>query len=239
MSDYLEWVRLMEAKTGNNSMAEQKSYTDLCLELYHRTQRVLKQKQDNQTEFDMTDIRKIVSDSGIEIEEKNLCDKKDFFLKQLSGYLGLYYYDGKLNSIIYINQELGELDKRYVIAHEFAHKLLLEWTETENTVSSNCINVIFPMKTEEFAADLIASYLMLPLDKVLELMERFIQKKTQNAEIPVHMVEWIQYLASRMKLSEYQAALSFQNIRYLASIAYNNREEFPEVNWDAYVQFFQ
>lgn len=210
-------------------------YFELCSKLYAHTREILQKNLGDQKDSDMVDIRKLVSKYGIEIEEKKLYTKGDVFLKQLSGYFDQYYYGGKLNNIIYVHKELGELDKRYVIAHEFAHKLLN--SGDNKIISFNCINVLFPKEKEEFMSDIIASYLMLPLDRVLKLMDSFIEKKKD--ELPIHMIEWIRYLASHMKLSEYQTVLCFQNIRYLACIAYNQREEFPEIDFEKYKEFFQ
>lgn len=233
MSEYSKWVRAMNDRLN---IAEQESYFELCLKLYAHTRKILKDNFGNQKDSDMVDIRELVSKYGIKIEEKKFYDKGDLFLKQLSGYLDQYYYEGKLNSIIYIHKELGELDKRYVIAHEFAHKLLGS-SDNKTNSAFNCINVLFPKEKEEFMSDLVASYLMLPLDRVLKLMDSFIEKKKD--ELPIHMIEWIRYLASHMKLSEYQTVLCFQNIRYLACIAYNQREEFPEIDFEKYKEFFQ
>lgn len=203
--------------------------------------------QNNSYDVPEIDIRALVGTFGIEIVEMEIKLNSDVFRYGMPGYLDGYGYKGnKRLWTIYINESMGDLSKRYIIAHEFAHYLLLNQKEQN---IKNCTNPLFPKKTEEQLCDLLASFLLMPLKTVLELMNNYIIKCQNDNSGPIDMYEWLHYLGCELRISDYHTVLCFQNIRYLGGIiwetqgCYKNEEICNEELWknikDNYEKLFK
>jgi len=162
----------------------------------------------------MVPIKSLIMSEKIEIYERNLSTVDDNFVNELLGTLEKIQGEWR----IYINQEIGSLTKRYVMAHEFSH-YIVNSIETIDE-SENCTNVLFPLNTGEQICDIISSFLLLPFGTVVKLLNTYIDNRRKEYGSPVNLDEWIQYLGNEMGLTEYHTILSYQNIRYLAGALY-------------------
>lgn len=169
------------------------------------------------------DIRNMADGFGIRIIEKKIHFHNKIFYNQISGYLDIYDYKSKqFVSTIYVDDRLDETGKRYVIAHEFSHYILVC---LQNVINDNdfkrtikyCSNVLFPSDTEEHICDIMTSFFLMPIETVLYLMENFIDKKKRTNDLPVHVEELLWYLSLHLKIPDDYINICFQHTRYLGS----------------------
>lgn len=166
------------------------------------------------------DVRKLAEKLHIEIIEKTLGSRRDFFSHEVMGYLECFdYKKGEYQWSIYINEEMGDLTKRYVIAHELAHYFLKDKSGNAVPYTKYCISPMIPKDSEEQICDIIASFLLMPIDMVLDLMEEYIDAhRDENIGID----KWLNYLGNEMRVSDYYTVIFYQNVRYLGGILYSN-----------------
>ena len=88
----------------------------------------------------------------------------------------------------------------------------------------NCCNPLIPKTTEEQLCDIIASFLLMPIDSVLGVMKKFINKCEEKNRVPVDMYEWLKYLGAVMGVSDYHTILCFQNVRYLGGAIFEEKD---------------
>ncbi len=196
----------------------------MYLAIYEITNRYLNNYYNDLKKRRIIDIRGIVKKHGIDIIEKEIYSKKFFFINQLDGYLDSIPQNGQLKYTIYVNENLDEASKRYVIAHEFSHYILENkcekntdtWELRENQY---CLNVLFPRNAEESICDIMTAFLLMPIDCVLPLMKQFVDSRSGG--YPVRMNEWLQCLSYWLQVSSYHVNICFQHIRYLATFLYN------------------
>lgn len=162
----------------------------------------------------MVPIRKMIGSEKIELYERMLATVDDNFANELLGTLEKIQDKWR----IYINQEIGSLTKRYVMAHEFSHYIINSIKEIDK--SENCTNVLFPLSTGEQMCDIMSSFLLLPFGTVVRLLNTYTNRQQKSYGRPVNMDEWIRYLGNEMGLTEYHTILCYQNVRYLAGALY-------------------
>lgn len=174
------------------------------------------------------DIRGIVNKYGIDIIEREIYPSGFLFVNQIDGYLDIVNKDNNNKYTIYVNENLDEVSKRYVIAHEFSHYILKELDNSESEKKKGmeikyCLNALFAKNVEENICDILTSFLLMPIDCVLPLMKQFIDDKKDYC--PVRISEWLQCLSYWMQVSSYHVSLCFQHIRYLAAFIYDKENK--------------
>lgn len=206
------------------------SIKNLYINAYILTQSILDEFfKNHSSEVTAVDIRSLVKAFNIEIVETKIKLNADLFQYGTPGYLDNYGYKGNQRLwTIYVNESMGDLSKRYIIAYEFAHYLLQNmWQEYKDNKIECCTNPLFPKKTEEQLCDLIATFLLMPLKTVLKLMDDYIKNHQSWYDEPIDMYEWLHYLGCKMGLSDYHTITCFQHLRYLGGIIYNIQQQDP------------
>lgn len=179
-------------------------------------------------EYHTIDIRGIVKKYGIDIMEREIHQSSFLFANQIDGYLDKIKKEDHIQYVIYVNENLNEASKRYVIAHEFSHYILQQQRKATEKAKNEidvkyCLNVLFSKSVEENACDIMTAFLLMPIDYVLPLMKQFIE--SQKNDYPIRTSEWLQCLSYWMKVSSYHVNLCFQHIRYLAAFLYDNESK--------------
>lgn len=218
-------------KTGEinfeKSVAEIKnSMEKTYLLVYQKVNETLKNcYQDGLTQLSSIDIKKVAESLEIKVVEKILGSTKDTFSNEVMGYLDGFNYSGKgIQWSIYVNEDLGDLTKRYVIAHELAHFLLND-NKDGYSYTQYCIGSMLPSNSEEHLCDIAASFLLMPIEIVLDLMKSYID---ENKNKKIEGNKWLMFLGRRLGISDYYTIVFYQNIKYLASILYkyqNNEDK--------------
>lgn len=164
-----------------------------------------------------TDIRAIAKSFNINIVEIGMNRDHEIFRHALPGYLDYYdYKPNKFSWTIYVNKTMGDLTKRYIIAHELAH-FFIKHPSYKGGIKY-CANPLFPKTSEEQMCDLLASFLLMPIEKVFDIMTEYIENHRTNDLLD--MYEWLRYLGCELGISDYHTITCFQNVRYLAGIIY-------------------
>lgn len=217
MENFNEEASFQEKISGNVIKPEiGMPSNELYIAAYCFTQKALNEvfgkRQENAS---ATDVYALAKYHNIEILETKMASQKSVFLYGMPGYLDCYDYSpNDYRWSIYINEAMGDLTKRYIIAHELAHYLL------QHRGVHYCCNPLFPKTTEEQLCDIIASFLLMPLETVLKQMEKFVKNCEKNDDKPVDMYEWLKYLGQVMKVSDYHTILCFQKVRHLGGVLY-------------------
>ena len=191
--------------------------SDICMETFFFTKKIL-DKISCVAEDKAINIRELAKKYNIDIVEKKFIRKNNIFEYEVQGYLDYYDFEpGNYKWTIYVNEEMGDLTKRYTIAHELGHYFL----KTEST--KYCNNPLFPKTSEEQLCDLIASYLLLPIETVFVVMQEYIEKcRKRRRDISINLYDWLEYLGATMGVSLYHTIICFQNVRHLGGILYEN-----------------
>ncbi len=197
----------------------------IYLEIYNISNTYLRNYYGDLKEYHTIDIRGIVKKHEIDIIEREMYTNSFLFINQIDGYLDKDKKENHIQYIIYVNKNLSETSKRYVIAHEFSHYILQQKQKETEKIKKEieikyCLNVLFSKSGEENACDIMTAFLLMPIDYVLPLMKQFIESQKNN--YPIRISEWLQCLSYWMKVSSYHVNLCFQHIRYLAAFLYDN-----------------
>lgn len=213
---------------------------ELYLNIYRISQEILKDVFDDQRSKDaMVDIRAVAEHFHISIVDSEMYSNRNFFLNEVNGFLDLRNYgQEESQGTIFVNENLGELSKRYVIAHELAHYIL--GMNCDDSRTRNCVTMLFPEKIEEQLCDMMASFLLMPLESALFLVKDYIDTKREEGESPVSSKECMHYLGYKLKLSDYHVSLCYQNVKYLGAIIYERHSQGlqSEPLVDAYKELF-
>lgn len=197
---------------------------DIYLEVYRISNQYLEDYYDDLKRRRTIDIRGIVNKCGIDIVEREIYPSGFLFVNQIDGYLDIINKDNNNKYTIYVNENLDEVSKRYVIAHEFSHYMLKKIYKNNSQKKKGmeiryCLNVLFAKNVEENVCDILTSFLLMPIDCVLPLMKQFVDDKKDC--YPVRVSEWLQCLSYWMQISSYHVSICFQHIRYLAAFIYD------------------
>lgn len=207
-----------------NMVSEEKSIKgvkDLYISLYEQTNTILNEKLDYfSNEKAAVDIYELAKQYDIKIVEKNLESQKDLFSQEVVGYLDSYH--GKT---IYINEEVGDYTKRYGVAHEVGHYLVREAEMKDKVFACYFATPRFLKTSEEQVCDLIASFLLMPISTVLDLMEVYIKQSQQMVNERITTYSWLGYLGGKLHVADYYTSLCFQNIKYLGAFLYEEALE--------------
>lgn len=169
------------------------------------------------SEKNYVDIREIANYFHISVSDRELNSEQDIFINEISGYLDVYDYErGNYKWSIYLNRDIGELSKRYVIAHELSHYFINRSKGIR--ITKYCVNPFFPGTGEEQICDIMSSFFLMPIIMVLETLERYISQKNKDGKIPVEIYDWMRYLAYEMKIPESYIMICYQNVRYLGGL---------------------
>lgn len=167
------------------------------------------------------DIKEVAKSLGINVIEKNMESANELFTNETMGYLDGFAYQGSdIKWSIYVNDALGDLAKRYVIAHELAHYLLKK--NDRISFTKYCIGSMMPKHPEELLCDIEASFLLMPIESVFELMDDYI-KEHKNTKVDSN--KWLTFLGRSLGISDYYTLIFYQNIRYLAAFLYYGKSK--------------
>ncbi len=203
---------------------------DISAEILSKTEKVHYQSKMT------TDIRQIVKEHGIEIVEKEGIAKSSYFFNEIAGYLD--HYGIITNYTIFLEDNQDELSKRYVLAYEFAHYLLYN---PKSGGTKFCTNMLFFTSQENQLCDILAAFLMMPIESVLRAMESYTQEKKNSSQRLIYTNEWLRYLAYQFKLSDYHTTLCYQHIQYLGAILYHDVEKqntIQRIDIEKYSKYF-
>lgn len=167
------------------------------------------------------DIKEVAKSKRINVIEKNMESANELFNNETMGYLdGFAYPDSGIKWSIYVNDALGDLTKRYVIAHELAH---YDLKNDDNALFTKyCIGSMMPKHPEELLCDIEASFLLMPIESVFELMDNYI-KEHKNTKVDSN--RWLTFLGRSLGISDYYTLIFYQNIRYLAGFLYYGKSK--------------
>ena len=118
---------------------------DLYLASFGLTQSILWDVFRLEAKEEATDVYAVAKHFNVEIFEKKMTVENNVFQYGMPGYLDCFDYKPKeYEWTIYVNEGMGDLTKRYIIAHELAHFFLVE----KNTLiePKNCCNPLIPKK---------------------------------------------------------------------------------------------
>ncbi|MDO4327465.1 MAG: ImmA/IrrE family metallo-endopeptidase [bacterium] len=212
---------------------------NIYITLYNKATEILNKTEKSKFNSKLAvDIREIIKEHEIELIEKKGISRSLYFFNETAGYLD---YMGSGNGgrayTIFLEDDQDELSKRYVIAHEFAHFLFMD---PDSTRVKCCPNMIFFTSQEEQLCDIMAAFLLMPIESVLKLLEEYSQERKRNGQGLIYTNEWLRHLAYHFKLSDYHVILCYQHIRYLGAIL-NDAEKsdsIPELDLEQYSKFF-
>lgn len=198
------------------------------LEIYNISNTYLRNYYDDLEKYCTIDIRAVVKKHNIDIIEREMHSSDFFFINQVDGYLDRMKKENNIQYIIYVNENLNETSKRYVIAHEFSHYILEKqkkpiYKPKKGTKTQYCLNVLFSKNIEENICDIMTAFLLMPIDCVLPLMNKFVNSKKND--YPISMNDWLQSLSYCMQISSYHVNLCFQHIRYLVAFIYDKEDK--------------
>lgn len=189
----------------------------------------------------MVDVRRLAEKKSIRIQDQLIKPDNAIINNEILGYYKGFSHDEDVKEI-YVNSNLSELFKRYVIAHELAHYFM---NDKGNSKLGYCINMLFPVNGMERLCDLFASFLLMPFNKVLELWERFKKENDSKGDYLPDTYDWLKYLACNFGVTEYHVALMYYDIRALGGVLYTQYRDKPIENEDwipdlsAYEKFFK
>lgn len=204
--------------------------SDAYIQLYILAQKIVQNAIGKENaEETYVDIESIIKSYNINIKKRSLNSIGDTFINETAGFLDVYDYErGNYEWSILVNEELNWPLKRYVIAHEFSHFVINRCFGKREV--KYCISPFFPQKTEEQICDIMASFFLMPITKVLSLFSQFIKRREEKNRIPADLYDWIEYLGRKTQVSEYHVFMCYQNIRYLGAALLNMDESrIPEL----------
>ena len=166
------------------------------------------------------DVYKLAEFLDIKVVERSIVTKEKLFKDEIVGFIDQFDFGfGNDECMIYVNENIGELSKRYVIGHEIGHYILNNGQQ-KNKVEY-CRSIMFPKNIKERICDLAASFILMPIEYVMKVMDDFCEDKRKKEDIPIEPDDWLYYVGSKFKLSNYHTILCYQDIRNLAGVLYS------------------
>lgn len=211
--------------------------------IYKCTYRLIEEFSLWDDKIGMINVRLLAEKNGIQIQDQLMQSEKPIISDEILGYYNGFYLNST-DKEIYVNSNLSEVFKRYVIAHELAHYFM----KIENVTKGYCMNMIFPVNGMERLCDLFSAFLLMPFEKVLVLWEKFRKENESTGGALPDTYSWLKYLAFNFGVTEYHAAIMYYDIRALGGILYelyydenelSVREEDWMPNIEKYEEFFK
>lgn len=164
----------------------------------------------------MLDVRKLAMKENIVIKDLSMKVDKPIIKDEI---LGIYkgFSDDESEKTIYVNSNVSESFKRYIIAHELAHYYM---KDKKVAKVAYCVNMLLPKSRIESLCDLFSSFLLMPFEKVLLLWRKFKEDYIAKGSDPMDMYDWIKYLSCHFGVTEYHAIIMYQDIRALGGVLY-------------------
>lgn len=186
--------------------------------LYTTAKQLIKQYREARNDEEKAiNIENFADFLGIKIVERPIAGKEKLFRDEVEGFIDHFDYgEGYNQCMIYVNENLGELSKRYVIGHEIAHYILNNG-EQKNIIEY-CRKVMLSGNIRERICDMMVSFICMPIESVMKSMLEFCRDKKEKGAIPIEPDEWLHYLGYEFKLSNYHTVLCYQDIRNLAGV---------------------
>lgn len=166
------------------------------------------------------DVQKLAEYLDIKVVYRSIAVRENLFQDEVAGFIDKFNFGmGNDSCIIYVNENLGELSRRYVVGHEIGHFILNNGQQSNKV--EYCRNVMLPRNIKERVCNLLASFIFMPIESVMKLMDEFCDERRKSGAVPIDPDEWLQYLGYKFKLSNYHTILCFQDIRNLAGVLYS------------------
>lgn len=161
-------------------------------------------------------IEKMAENMGLTIVEENLSgfSNQDEITKR-SGQIIIRedFFTDETSAIIYLDEDISPISKRYVIAYELAH-YIMHWKERRYN-EDYCIMPLCPIDIEKIVADIFANFLLIPVKLFFQEFYDYVFQRTQQERIPIATEYWIRYLSERSLVPEYYVAYGYQQLRYV------------------------
>lgn len=215
------------------------------LRMYELTCQIRESVFGRELQMGAVDIYQIAQYYQVDIVKQKIKTYTSPFENELVGYIDGYNSDtDEFRSTIYVNNQIDELSRRYVIAHELAHHILSINQENKIEVRA-CTNTLFPSMIEETLCNKMASYLLMPLDIVFPMLDAFLARKREwGKEKDIFQADWLRELAFNLNLSDYHTILAYQDIRHLAGVLYERKfvgssGSVIMKDWEKYKKYFR
>lgn len=170
-------------------------------------------------------ILNVLNYCGINMQDCYLNSSQDIFTNEISGYLDVNdYLQNKNKWKIYINTDIGGLERRYVLAQTIAFYIIDNICDKK--IRRLCSFPVFTNNNYQLYSDMLASFLLMPFPEVLKYFNDF---RNERKDMPLK-VEFIKFLSYKFLITDLQAAISFEHIRYLVGILYNEEDKIEFVN---------
>lgn len=157
---------------------------------------------------------------GIKVEKRSLSSSRDLFKNGISGFLDSYAMDGEQpQTFIFVNDKISYFSARYVIAHEIAHFVMMVRGD-QSREPQFCKSTLFSKNYKEKICDIMASFILLPIEEVIKLMYDFCYDKNGVRKETLDSDEWYEHLRYVFKISYNRTLLCYEDIRGLASVMY-------------------
>ncbi len=232
-----ELANCLQAEVNLRSTISE-AVTTMYLELYKIAQGVLSQEVNKQFIGRHIDIKSICKNYNIEIvEKKNLLQglrgRQPNLMEYVGGYLDYDYYFGQW--YIFIEGKDDPDVNRCTIAYLFS-QYLLDIKEKETKIYSFIFNR--KMGIEDILSDILASFLLMPIEKVMKVMKAFV-KNCENQLLNVYIRHLYYKLSSTFRIPEFFIVSYFEHIKCLAGILYKKNDiTLCSINWEEYKEFF-
>lgn len=185
------------------------------------------------------DIRKITSRLGILIEDVNINDFSNEYIKRLNHKIAQLSVQKSVFSeekeiVIYTDKYVPTASKRYAITNEIAQYIFHR--EDEKIYKNYFVMPMCPTKSDALVTEIFSIFLLIPMKNFLQEFCEYVEYRINDQNIPISTEEWIKYLSEKAGVSEYYVAYGYQ---YLRSVAYwiyqawnlkDNPEKLMEIN---------
>lgn len=115
---------------------------------------------------------------------------------------------------ISVEEDLGENDIRFSIAHELSCYVLRRYNPIGlSYLHEACPGMYALSDSDELLSDSFAYAILLPYEKFRELRKAY---EADNSRWPINYSDWIGYLRDRAQIPEYRAVLAYQNLKQYA-----------------------
>ena len=165
------------------------------------------------------DIYKLAAAYEIKIYDKDMANMnlpENDFPVEMFGYLNTYY-----GQAIYLNRKTRNLTRRYTVSYHLAY-YLLNGSDVQNYVHY-LVPASFPGDFNEQLCNLLASFLLMPIEAVDRLMMLY-EEKVFSSQMSFN--SWLDYLGNTMGVSAYYTATAFERVRTLHVFLNEEHAEF-------------
>lgn len=125
---------------------------------------------------------------------------------------------------ITIDDGVGYKTQRYAIANSIGRVLL---NQNRILLESNYAIPLIPQSLEEIAADVIALFLLLPIQV---FKDEFMNYLRGCEDYPLDVDVWLEYLGNKSQISQFNLAIGYQQLKQV--LCYQRQKEFSENNYD-------